>query len=190
MFVETMKAYNTAILARQMPVPSSRSFLTFEDATRFLVEEASEQNVLHLSYWYLQFEAGLPDQVIWVSTYDPEYMREYMQRFTPMGDPVIGTVMDQRVVDWAEWLSADGVSEDILKTASKYGLTKYGVSMPLPAPGSDKIIFSVCIDSNDIDWQFQRLELIKRLKPTALEFSARLRTLIAAGQKGASVYAL
>jgi hypothetical protein len=94
------------------------------------------------------------------------------------------------VVDWAEWLSADGVSEDILKTASKYGLTKYGISMPLPAPGNDKIIFSVCIESNDIDWPFQRLELNKRLKPIAMAFNARMRTLIAAGQKGTSVYAL
>ena len=185
-----MKAYNTAILSRQVAGLASESFLTYEDATSFLVEEAAHQNVLHLSFWYLQFDGGLPDQVIWVSTYDPEYMSEYMQRFTPMGDPVIGTVMDQHVVDWAEWLSADGVSEDILEAASKYGLTKYGISMPLPAPGSDKIIFSVCIDSNDIDWQFQRVELTKRLKPTALEFSARMRTLIAAGQKGASVYAL
>ncbi len=166
------------------------SFLAFEDATQYLLDQADLQNVLHLSYWYLQFEAGLPDQVIWVSTYDPEYMSEYMQRFTPMGDPVIGTVMDDHVVDWAEWLSADGVSEDILKYATKYGLTKYGISMPLPARGDDKIIFSVCIDSNDVLWPSQRIELAKRLKPIALDFSARMRTLIAAGQKGASVYAL
>lgn len=185
-----MKAYDTATLSRQETGPSSEPFLTFEDATKFLVEEAALQNVLHLSFWYLQFDGGLPDQVIWVSTYDPQYMSEYMQRFTPMGDPVIGTVMDQRVVDWAEWLAADGVSEDIFKAASKYGLTKYGISMPLPAPGNDKIIFSVCINSNDIDWQFQRLELNKRLRRTALDFSARMRTLIAAGQKGTSVYAL
>jgi hypothetical protein len=185
-----MEAHNVASHSKLATGALSQSFMTYEDATRFLTEEAQQQNVLHLSYWYLQFEAGLPDQVIWVSTYDPEYMSQYMQRFTPMGDPVIGTVMDQRVVDWAEWLSADGVSEDILKTASKYGLTKYGISMPLPAPGDDKIIFSVCIESNDIDWKFQRLDLAKRLKPTALEFSARMRTLIAAGQKGTSVYAL
>ena len=175
---------------QQAALHKPASFMAFEDATQYLLDQAALQDVLHLSYWYLQFEAGLPDQVIWVSTYDPEYMSEYMQRFTPMGDPVIGTVMDDRVVDWAEWLSADGVSEDILKYASKYGLTKYGISMPLPAPGDDKIIFSVCVDSNDVIWPSQRMELAKRLKPTALDFSARMTTLIAAGQKGASVYAL
>ena len=169
---------------------SPGSFKTYEEATNFLLDQALNLNVLHLSYWYLQFEDGLPDQVIWVSTYDPEYMSQYMQRFTPMGDPVIGSVMDDRVVDWAEWLSADGVSEDILKTASKYGLTKYGISFPLPAQGDDKIIFSVCVDSNDVIWPSQRIELAKRFKPVALDFSVRMKTLIAAGQKGTSVYAL
>ena len=184
-------ALNTAPTHSSQPGPAkSAHFMTFEDATRFLLDKSAEMQVKHLSFWYLQFDEGLPDQVIWVSTYDPEYMKQYMQRFTPMGDPVINTVMDDRVVDWAEWLSADGVSEDILKTASKYGLTKYGISMPLPAPGEDKIIFSICVDSNDVIWPTQRLQLAKQLKPTALEFSARMNTLIVAGQKGASVYAL
>ncbi len=185
-----MSNNNHALSAEQAPASTLAPFKSFEEATKYLVGEAAFLKVLHLSYWYLEFKGGLPDQVIWVSTYHPEYMSQYMQRFTPMGDPVIGSVMDDRVVDWAEWLSADGVSEDILKTASKYGLTKYGISFPLPARGEDKIIFSVCVDSNEVIWPSQRVTLARRFKPFAIDFSARMMMLIAAGQKGTSVYAL
>lgn len=171
-------------------IGTPESFRTYEDATNYLLEQAADLHVLHLSYWYLQFEDGLPDQVIWVSTYDPEYMSEYMQRYTPMGDPVMVSVMDDRVVDWAEWISADSVLVEALKKASTYGITKYGISMPLKAPGDDKVIFSVCIDSNDVIWPTQRGELAKRFKPFALNFNERIVPLIMASQKGASVYAL
>ena len=183
---------NEPLAANQQTLaPSTLApFKSFEEATHYLLDEAHFLKVLHLSYWYLEFKGGLPDQVIWVSTYHPEYMSQYMQRFTPMGDPVMAQVMDDRVIDWAEWQSADGVLEEALKTASKYGLTKYGISMPLPARGEDKIIFSVCVDSNDVVWPSQRGVLARRFKPFAMAFSARLMPLIAAGQRGTSVYAL
>jgi hypothetical protein len=182
---------NTAeILDLRSGLASPGSFKTYEDATKFLLEQAASLHVLHLSYWYLQFEAGLPDQVIWVSTYDPEYMSEYMQRYTPMGDRVMMSVMDDHVVDWAEWQSADTVLEEALKKSSKYALSKYGISMPLKAPGDDKVIFSVCVDSNDVIWPTQRVELARRFKPFALNFNARIAPLIAASQKGTSVYEL
>ena len=169
---------------------SPGSFKTYEEATNYLLDQALTLNVLHLSYWYLQFEDGLPDQVIWVSTYDPEYMSEYMQRYTPMGDPVMMSVMDDRVIDWAEWQSSDAVLEEALKKSSINGISKYGISMPLKAPGDDKVIFSVCVDSNDVIWPTQRVDLAKRFKPFALNFNARIAPLIAASQKGTSVYAL
>ena len=74
--------------------------------------------------------------------------------------------------------------------ASRHGITKYGISMPLPAPGEDKIIFSVNIASNDADWPKRRGELAKRFMPFAKSFDARMRPLIKAVEKGDSVFKL
>ena len=83
---------------------SAVSFKNFEEATVQLERAAERAGVKHLSYWYLQFLDGIPDQVIWVATYDPIYMSQYMKKFTPMGDPVMGRVMDESVtIDWTEW---------------------------------------------------------------------------------------
>ena len=165
-----------------------KPFSGYDQATAFLTEQAKRANVLHLSYWYLQFSDGTPDQVVWVSTYDPEYMNVYMKNFTPLGDPVIETVMDDRIVDWAEWLPSGGTQAEIYEIAKNYGITKYGLSMPLQVDGQDKIIFSVCVNSDDISWPKNRAALVQQFKPFARRFDERIRPLIVSRRKGEAVF--
>ena len=168
----------------------SQPFHSIEEATGFLVRAAPVERVCHLSYWYLQYVDGAPDQVIWVATYDPGYMSLYMHNFTPLDDPVINRVMDNKFVDWAEWFDVDQVAQAVDPVMVRYGITKYGISLPLPAPGDDKIIFSACIDSTDEDWPFQRNALARRMMLFAQSFDERMRGLVSAGQHGDSVFKL
>jgi Autoinducer binding domain len=171
--------------ARHMP------FRTYDDATLHLEETAKRAGVSHLSYWYLQFVDRIPDHVVWVSTYDPLYMSQYMAKFTPMGDPVLEMVMDDKVViDWTEWLSHDGVSEEIWRVAQSYRISKYGLSFPLQSDSEDKVVFSVNTESSDENWPTLRSTLAQRFRPFAQDFHARMRPLIVAQHLGASVYSL
>lgn len=166
-------------------------FHNFEEANAHLEQSAVRAGVKHLSYWYLQFLDGLPDQVVWVATYDPGYMSQYMSKFTPMGDPVIGRVMDESVtIDWTEWHLNDGVSDSIWAIAKSYNITKYGVSFPIRGQGDDKVIFSVNVESDDISWHEQRSILAARFRPFAHEFNLRMKPLVASRQSGDSVYSL
>ncbi|MBG1231360.1 autoinducer binding domain-containing protein [Aestuariivirga litoralis] len=168
----------------------SRPFRSIEEATSFLTRAATEEGVSHLSYWYLQYSEGAPDQVIWVATYDPHYMQHYMSNFTPLSDPVINSVMDNKLVDWAEWFKVDHVAQAVDHIANRYGITKFGISMPLPAPGEDKIIFSVNTASSESEWAKMRGALVKRFQPFAREFDERMRPLVAQVEKGDSVFKL
>ena len=168
----------------------SLPFQSIEEATSFLVRAAPVEGVLHLSYWYLQYVDGAPDQVIWVATYDPAYMSLYMTHFTPLDDPVISRVMDNKFVDWAEWFATDQVAQAVDPVMARYGITKYGISVPLVAPGEDKIIFSACIASSDRDWPYQRNALAQRMMLFAQTFDRRMRHLVSAGQHGDSVFKL
>ena len=76
-------------MANLIAAAGRKPFLTFDEATAFLEETAKRSGVKHLSYWCLQFSDELPEQVIWVATYDPNYMNQYMKKFTPLGDPVM-----------------------------------------------------------------------------------------------------
>ena len=165
-------------------------FRSMEEATTFLLKAALEAKVNHLSFWYLQYQGGAPDQVIWAATYDPAYMNYYMSVFTPLDDPVLDGVMHNKFVDWAEWYDVDHLAQKMNSVATRYGLTRYGISMPLPAPGEDKIIFSVCIGSNETDWPQQRNALALRFLPFAQEFANRMRNLVEADQRGSSVFKL
>jgi Autoinducer binding domain len=170
-------------------VAQQTPFRTYESATSHLEETARRAGVTHLSYWCLQFVDGIPDHVVWVSTYDPLYMSQYMAKFTPMGDPVLEMVMDDKVViDWTEWLSHDGVSADIWEIAKPYNISKFGISLPLKSEGQDKVIFSVNTESDDETWPAQRGVIVQRFRPFAQEFHIRMRPMIAARQKGVSVY--
>jgi hypothetical protein len=165
-------------------------FRSIEEATDFLVKTAARENVLHLSYWYLQYKDGAPDQVIWIATYDPAYMSHYMSKFTPLDDPVINSVMEDKFVDWSEWYDVDHLAQSVDPIATRFGITRYGISMPLAGPFEDKIIFSVCIDSDNLAWPAARNELAKRFLPMATEFDARMRALVLAGEEGESVFRL
>ena len=165
-------------------------YRSMEEATTFLIKAARNAGVSHLSYWYLQYQDGAPNQVIWSATYDPAYMNYYMSIFTPLDDPVISGVMENKFVDWAEWYDVDHLAQKMNSVAAKYGLSRYGISMPLAAPGDDKIIFSVCVKSNDKDWSHQRNALALRFLPFAKEFDNRMRKLVEADQRGTSVFKL
>lgn len=178
-------------MADTMVDTRTAAFSTFEEATVYLEESARRADVKHLSYWYLQFVDGLPDQVIWVATYDPTYMSQYMSKFTPMGDPVMGAVMDESVtIDWTEWHLNDGVSSAIWDVAKTYDITRFGLSFPIRGAGEDKVIFSVNADSTDSLWPKQRGVLAARFRPFANEFNVRMKRLIASGQTGKSVFSL
>ncbi len=175
-------------LAAETSVPL---FSSYQEATDFLETSAKRAGVKHLSYWYLQFFDGLPDQVIWVATYDPDYMSQYMSKFTPMGDPVLGRVMDESVtIDWTEWFLNDGVSDAIWEVAKTHNITKYGLSFPIRGAGEDKVIFSVNVESSESLWPNQRANLALRFRPFAQEFNMRMKGLIASGQIGSSVFSL
>lgn len=163
-------------------------FRSFEEATKFLEDTALRAEVRHLSYWYLQYEDSAPDHVVWVSTYDPTYMSIYMQKFTPLGDEVIGRVVDDNaVIDWVEWLD---VSADIYIEAQKFGITKYGISLPIDSGSEDRVIFSVNIDSDDASWNMQRGVLVKRFRTFAREFHFRMEVLVASQELGAAIFML
>jgi hypothetical protein len=157
---------------------SSSSFLSVEDATNYLLDHDGQLGVSHLSYWYLQYSEGLPDQVIWVATYDPDYMSYYMQHFTPVNDPVIASVMEDKYVDWSEWLSSDELAQEVAVIAPRYGITEFGISIPIAASGQDKVIFSACMKSSKEDWPKDRTNLARRLLPFADQFHRRMQNLI------------
>ncbi len=175
----------------ERPIHMRRTpFLSIEDATSFLIAQVEGMGVQHLSYWYLQYSGGTPDQVIWIATYDPAYMSYYMRHFTPVSDPVISSVMNDKYVDWAEWFENDDLAQQVAELAPRYDITKYGISIPLPADGDDKIIFSACMKSDDQAWPRQRAALARNLLPFANVFDQRMRPLIQSQESGQSVFRL
>ena len=82
---------------------SRSAFATFEEATHYLEDVCARMKVNHLSYWLVHSIDGTPDQVTWITTYDPSYMSFYMANYTPLGDSSFETaIAENQVLDWAD----------------------------------------------------------------------------------------
>jgi len=152
------------------------AFATFEEATHYLEDVCARLQVNHLSYWLVHSVDGTPDQVSWITTYDPAYMSFYMANYTPLGDSSFeSAIAENQVLDWAE---DDSTKSDLLPTALKYGITKYGISVPLRDGDFGDVLFSVNVKSTDEEWGLQREDIVAKFRPFAVYFHGRAKPLI------------
>jgi hypothetical protein len=155
------------------------AFASYDEATRYLEQVWSGMNVSHLAYALMRSIGGTPDLMAWVATYDPAYMSYYMEHHTQLGDPAFETAFaDNSVIDWVEMLTHDPVSQELLAVSARYGITKYGISIPLMDGDVGNALFSVNVKSSDEEWPVLRESLVERFRPFAHYFHGRIKPLI------------
>ena len=102
-----------------------------------------------------------------------------MEHYSHLGDPSVDTAFaNNGIVDWAEWLSSDSMWRELFPTATRYGITKYGVSFPLKDGDFGNVLFSINVKSNDRDWIGVRDSLLQKFRPFAVYFHRRVKPLI------------
>ena len=155
------------------------AFVSFEEATHYLEQVCARLEINHLAYSLVHSIDGTPDQISWIATYDPAYMSYYMEHYSHLGDPSVDTAFaNNGIVDWAEWLSSDSMWRELFPTATRYGITKYGVSFPLKDGDFGNVLFSINVKSNDRDWIGVRDSLLQKFRPFAVYFHRRVKPLI------------
>ena len=98
-------------------------FTSFEEATQYLEKMCRVLGVKHLSYWNISVVDGMPDQVTWISTYDPGYMAHYMGQYTPLGDPAFENSAERpNVIDWNETSATDDTIRKMQSQAARFGI--------------------------------------------------------------------
>ncbi len=151
-------------------------FASFEEATHYLEGVCARLGLNHLSYWLVHFEDDTPEQVTWIATYDPAYMSFYMENYTPAGDASFqSAIMDDLILDWA---IDQRTMHNLLPTAEKYGITKYGVSFPVRDGEFGDALFSVNVKSDDGEWDLLQEDLVAKFRPFAVYFHERAKPLI------------
>lgn len=160
-------------------------FVSFEGATEYLEQACTRFGVRHLSYWYLSLEDGLPDQVTWIATYDPNYMRHYMSTYTPLGDPVFeAEELDGKVIDWSEFSAGDATAQSMHAAAAKYGIGRYGLSYRFTDGPECKIMFSVNANCSGDEWPVEQTRILAWFGGFARNFHRRAKAMVEARQSG------
>ena len=154
-------------------------FGSYEEATRYLERACALMDVNHLAYTLMRSVDEAPELAAWIATYDPAYMSYYMEYHTQLGDPAFETAFATKaVIDWVEMVSHDPVSQELHAVSARYGITKYGVSIPVMDGDFGNVLFSVNVKSNDEEWPAVQESLVKRFHPFAHYFHGRIKPLI------------
>ncbi len=163
------------VIKRDLSTEPKHVFYDFEEATRYLENLASDLDIQHLSYWLVTNIDGNPDDVVWISTYDPNYMNYYMTQYTPMGDPGFTAATGNGApIDWTQWSDDDPVTKSLLQIGAKYGIGKFGVSLPYRDQFQNDILFSINVASSEATWPIDRLAIMSMFWPFVEAFNARV----------------
>lgn len=153
-------------------------FTSFEDATQYLERMCRVLGVKHLSYWNISLAEGLPDQVTWITTYDPSYMAHYMNTYTPLGDPAFETGGDRpHIIDWME-STCDETVKKMQVQAARFGLARQGLSYPFRDGSTRYIMFSVNVDCSDEDWPREKARVMAMFCGFAHYFHERAKPMV------------
>lgn len=155
---------------------SVKPFGTVAEATEFLESIREAMGVRHLSYWCVSYSEGSPDEVTWVSTYDPAYMNHYMSSYTPAGDPVFDLEVD--FVDWATINAEDASAQLMQDQAARFGIARNGITYRFKDEPNLRILFSANVECSDADWPFRRDELVDPMFKLAHNFHRRCLNLV------------
>lgn len=168
-------------LDTQLRQEPDEPFRNYAEATRYLEDLVARLGLRHLSYFLVTFSAGAPDDVVWVATYDPAYMAQYMANYTPMGDPAfdLATVAGA-AADWAEMVHNDPVTADLERRGARYGITRYGFSMTMDDPDFGRVMFSVNDRCSAGEWPSRKAELATAFRPFIQKFHERMKPLVIA----------
>jgi Autoinducer binding domain len=163
----------------ELSIEPTAAFSSFVDATQYLEQVCERMNVNHLAYALMDADGETQELLSWIATYDPAYMSYYMENHTQLGDPAFDIAFaNNAVIDWTEMLERDPITQELLPMAARYGITKYGISIPLTDVNFGNVLFSVNVKSNDEDWPVIRDGLADRFRPVAHHFHLRVRPLI------------
>lgn len=155
------------------------AFTSFEEATQYLEKMARIFQVRHFSYWNLALAHGQPDQVTWISTYDPAYMAYYMNHYTPLGDPAFEAAQGKAcMIDWSEPSAVNLTTDAMKEAASRFGVARNGLSYHFTDGPDRSIMFSINVDCPPEKWAAEKARIIGGFCGFAHYFHGRVRPMV------------
>ena len=160
---------------------SALPFVSASESAGFLRLARDRFSVLNLSYWFLGASPDVPDRMLWLSTYDEDYMAIYMRDYTPAKDRAFNICFRRLLpLDWAEVRGVDATVQHIHEVAEQHGIGRHGISFPIREHGVGDAMFSVNFQCEDRHWAEVRTGLVNGIHLFAHYFHLRMKDVIAA----------
>ena len=115
---------------------------------------------------------------ILIPTYDPEWIRRYINNDYFQIDPVVNS--GKRGFLPLDWSTVDRESSEAIsffKEADRYGVGRHGVTMPVRGPAGERALFTITSNLSEMEWQYYHFNYIKEFQIISHYFHDRVMQL-------------
>ena len=115
---------------------------------------------------------------ILIPTYDPEWIRRYINNDYFQIDPVVNSGKRGFLpLDWSTVDRESNRSISFFKEADRYGVGRQGISMPVRGPAGERALFTITSNLPEVEWKRYRFNYIKEFQTISHYFHDRVMQL-------------
>jgi DNA-binding CsgD family transcriptional regulator len=132
------------------------------DLKSLMAELRDLYGLAHLVYHAVHLPGATEENPILLLTYDPEWVKRYVERDYFQIDPVVSTGRGGFLpLDWSELDHESFEARRFFKEADKFGVGRHGITIPIRAPGGERALLSITSNASLNEWRKCRLAYMR-----------------------------
>lgn len=135
-----------------------------DELTAQLSEIRYSYGLANLVYHAVHLPHSSPHPIV-LPTYDPEWVRTYVERDYFRIDPVVISGKGGFLpIDWDDLDHESSEARRFFREADRFDVGQHGMTIPIRGPGGERAILSITSNASATDWRSTRLSYMREFQ--------------------------
>jgi DNA-binding CsgD family transcriptional regulator len=147
---------------------------SLERLNELSIDICKSYDLANIVYHALYVPGSASFNPILIPTYDPEWVRKYINNDYFKIDPVVNSGKRGFLpLDWSTLDRETNGARNFFVEADRYGVGRQGVTMPIRGPGGERALFTITSNLPETEWKKYRPTYIREFQIIAHYFHDR-----------------
>jgi DNA-binding CsgD family transcriptional regulator len=129
------------------------------------LQMCNEYGLANIVYHALYIPEATSLNPIVIPTYDPEWIRRYINNDYFQIDPVVNSGKRGFLpLDWSSVDRESNTARSFFAEADSYGVGRQGITMPVRGPAGERALFTITANLSEVEWRSYRLDFAKEFQ--------------------------